>query len=221
MMLLDQLTAVFAPHHCLGCGKEGLLLCSDCQLALPPHPMMCISCHRLSPGCKTCRNCRPHQAARRVFVASLYEGVLEAAIRQFKYDRALGAAKALAPLLGGVVPAERWDAVVAVPSTTSRQRARGYNPAVLIARELAGSLGIPYHSLLRRLGQARQVGAKRSQRLSQLEESFYATGASPGGRILLVDDVVTTGATIHHCAQALRQAGAKSVDAVVLARHAA
>jgi competence protein ComFC len=221
MMLLDQLTAIFAPHYCLGCGKEGLLLCSQCRFALKPHPMLCVHCHRISPGFKTCAGCRAEQNAQRIFVASLYEGTLRSVIGRFKYERAVGAARALTPLLEGVLPSEHWDTIVPVPSASKRYRQRGYNPAALLADTLGVNLHTPCHTLLGRLGQSRQVGAKRSERLSQLKGSFYVTGACQGMRILLVDDVVTTGATIHHCAQTLRRAGAKSVDAVVLARHVA
>jgi competence protein ComFC len=219
MMLLDRITAVFAPHHCHSCGKEGLLLCSDCRYALPPHPMLCIRCHSLSPGYRTCAKCRPHQTVSRVFIAGLYENSLKTVIGRLKYHRAIAAVAALAPLLSEILPPEKWDAIVPVPSTSSRHRARGYNPAALLSRQLTLVSGAPHLPVLRRIGQARQVGAKRAERLTQLTGSFYTTTSLEGMRILLVDDVVTTGATIHECARTLRDSGAQSVDAVVLARH--
>jgi ComF family protein len=109
--------------------------------------------------------------------------------------------------------------VTHVPTATSRVRRRGYDQAELLARQLAQDLKLPYASLLIRDGQSRQVGATRQARLAQLTHAFRIPKHFPQNvSILLVDDVVTTGATIETAARILRAAGAKSVSAAVFAQ---
>ena len=97
---------------------------------------------------------------------------------------------------------------------------RGYDHAALLARELARHTELTTMPVLRRVGQTRQVGATRSQRLKQLEGAFYVRRPEEiqGKKILLVDDLVTTGATLEAAARCLRLAGARTVSAVVFAQ---
>lgn len=99
-------------------------------------------------------------------------------------------------------------------------RERGYDQAKLLARKLAREARLPYADCLARSGQAHQVGSNRSQRLSQLSDAFRITKPRTvqNAYILLVDDVLTTGATLEAAAKVLHATGASSVDAVVFAR---
>lgn len=110
--------------------------------------------------------------------------------------------------------------IVHVPTATIRRRVRGYDHGELLARELAKITGWPHVAVIRRQTQARQVGAKKMDRLKQLEGAFRVirTEYVRNREILLVDDVTTTGATLSACTRALKDAGAKSVSAVVLAQ---
>jgi ComF family protein len=109
--------------------------------------------------------------------------------------------------------------LVPVPTATQRARQRGYDQADLLARELSEILGLPHQYLLSRLGQARQVGTGRKQRAAQLAKAFRVKGRVPiNSHIMLVDDVVTTGATLEAAATILKKAGAKRVDAVIFAQ---
>lgn len=220
MMLLDSIATIFAPHHCLQCGQEGQMLCGECRQDLIYHPDICYRCHRLSVEGKTCASCRNHAPLRRVVVAHNYEGTLKDLIKAFKFGRAIAARTVLIDLLGESMLPLEYDLVTEVPSASTRQRQRGYNPARLLAVGLARVKNIPHASLLGRSGQSRQVGARRIDRLTQLENSvFPVSHRIAGQRILLVDDVMTTGATLAECARVLKNAGAKSIDAIVLARH--
>jgi predicted amidophosphoribosyltransferase len=108
--------------------------------------------------------------------------------------------------------------LVAVPAHPSRARARGYDQAALLAAALARRTGAPLARPLRRGGPAlRQLGASRAERLRRGRVAITATGAAPR-RVVLVDDVHTTGATLDACARALRAAGCEHVTSVTWAR---
>jgi ComF family protein len=110
--------------------------------------------------------------------------------------------------------------IVALPTATTRVRQRGFDHTALVAEQISGQLKAENKNSLQRLGQSRQVGAKRYLRTRQLKEMFYVAQpiAVKGRNILLIDDVVTTGATLQEAARTLRQAGARSVDALVFAK---
>jgi ComF family protein len=112
------------------------------------------------------------------------------------------------------------DALVPVPLHRARERQRGYNQSRLLAREMSASLDWPVVEALARLRNTpAQVGLNRAQRLANVRDAFCVTDASVAGRrVLLIDDVCTTGATLGACSQALRRAGARSVWALTLAR---
>ncbi len=110
--------------------------------------------------------------------------------------------------------------VVPVPTATGRRRERGFDHAALLARYIARQLKLEFVSALARLGQSRQVGAGRSQRLKQSELNYRVARPSliAERHILLVDDVITTGATIQAATRTLKQARAKSVNALAFVK---
>jgi ComF family protein len=113
------------------------------------------------------------------------------------------------------------DAVlVPVPTATSRVRQRGYDQAELLCRELASLTRLPYRTALARHGQSRQVGTNRTERRAHLEGALRVRHPETiqGKHVVLVDDVLTTGATIEAAAKVIRRAGAKRVDAIVFAQ---
>ena len=111
--------------------------------------------------------------------------------------------------------------IVAIPTATSRTRQRGFDHMALLAKYLSFELKIPRAQPLRRLGQSRQLGARREDRLRQLNASFVVKdpGLVAGRRILLIDDVITTGGTLIAATRALRAAGAAQVDALLFAKR--
>jgi ComF family protein len=110
--------------------------------------------------------------------------------------------------------------LVPVPTASSHVRRRGYDQAKLITRLVAAQTGLHYTDCLIRTGQSRQVGASRRQRLEQLQHAYRTTEHKliKAAHIILIDDVVTTGATLEAAAGALRRAGASRIDAVVFAQ---
>jgi len=135
-----------------------------------------------------------------------------------KFRRLLPVADLMADRIQWLAPAHMLSgAVVPVPPAPSRLRRRGFDPAGELAAALAERLDTPLEPCLVRRGGRRQVGRRRAERLGQ-PPRIQASSAAPRS-VLLIDDVLTTGATMSACAQALRAAGAARVVAVTFARR--
>ena len=220
---LAKVVYALAPSSCLRCGVLGSDLCKTCRpFALIAKTASCFSCNALSEEFKTCHRCRKITPLSRVYIASHYEGVVKDLITRLKYHYAVDNGKIIGHMLSEHV-VDEYDAVVAVPTSAKRYRQRGFNPSLEIAKTVAANIKTPHVNALYRLGNTQQVGSDRGHRLSQLNEMIEVRRSVPsrlgGVRVLLIDDVVTTGATLSECAKVLKQAGAKSVEAAVLAKH--
>ena len=220
--MFDKLIAVLAPHSCLVCGREGAMLCAWCrQDACLPAIAVCYSCRSLSPDFATCAKCRKKSPLKMVCVATDYRGTAKTLVHNLKFGRAMAAAGTLAAVMDDTLPFLNPETIVTfVPAATGHVRVRGYDQSKLIARAVANGRNLRNFTLLRRSGQERQVGSDRSLRLKQLKNKYrpVKTYLIKGADILLIDDVITTGATLEEAARTLKQAGAKSVSAAVFAR---
>lgn len=219
--LIDKIISLVAPHSCLGCGAEGSLLCEWCKpSANSPVPPRCFHCQQVMDDYKVCKACRRHGPLAHVWVASVYEGLAKELLTKLKFERAVAAADIVAELMLEPLPYFEGVVVTYVPTASSRRRKRGYDQSELIAKSLSRRLDLPCKSLLARTGQTRQVGANREKRSRQLEGVYRPINARQikDKKILLVDDVATTGATLFEAAKTLRRAGAKQVNAVVFAQ---
>lgn len=222
MFMFEQIIRVFAPFTCVGCSvEEDALLCGACAQTLPSVPSRCYRCRAVSRDFETCWSCRRASPLGAVYVARHYDGLARSLVRTAKYERAqsgvITMCEAAAPLLS-YIPQGAW--LVPVPTATRRVRQRGYDQSQLFARSLGRAAKLRQHRLLSRIGQAHQVGSTRAERLKHLEGAFRVVRPDlvAGAHIVLVDDVVTTGATLEAAARALRAAGAKRVDAIVFAQ---
>jgi ComF family protein len=188
----------------------------------PPVSHCCFNCARpLAGGGTFCRGCAAGSPFGYVYALGLHEGALREAVHHLKF----GDREALAPPLGRRLAAlisTRPDCLVPVPLHRSRLVERGYNQATLIAQAIAAELAIPVMDQamkrLRRTGH--QAKLDRAARMKNLQHAFgVARTPAPwvGKSVLLVDDVLTTGATAAAVANVLRQTGARAVDMAVLA----
>jgi predicted amidophosphoribosyltransferase len=220
-MFLAALLALVAPPLCLACrtplGGPGELLCGACLRGLPwlrgwRCPRCALPRHR-GGGC-------PAAAASfdAAHAAMAYEGGARSLVRALKFRGALPAAGLMAAQLAAVLPPLGPVAIVPVPAQQRRRRARGFDPAGLIAAALAARLEVPCAAVLARHDVAsRQTRAGRDERRAGDRLVVAARAPSPTS-VLLVDDVHTTGATLDACAAALRAGGARRVVAVTYAR---
>lgn len=222
MFITEKLIAILAPHVCSGCGEEGSVLCLECQeAAILPVPSRCYRCQVATPDSRTCTKCRRTSRLKHLWVCTTYELVAKQLVHDFKFARKQTAAEPISRLMDQTLPFLPANTIVVhVPTATTRVRARGYDHAMLVARALARQRGLLHVAALARHGQARQVGATREQRLSQLSDAFWVARPEVvrGASVLLVDDLVTTGGSLEAAARCLREAGAKTVSAVVFAQ---
>ena len=148
-----------------------------------------------------------------------YEGVGEELVHTLKYGGYTRVVeKVMAPLMAGLLDRGRFDGVVPVPLHRARLAKRGFNQAQLMARGVAGRINAPVLDKLKVVRRTRdQVELSAEARRTNVAGA-YAPRGPVAGRVLLVDDVFTTGATLSECAGALRRAGGKEVQALTLCR---
>ncbi len=213
-----MLDVVF-PRRCAGCGNGAWPFCNDCRSDLVAlAPPWCTRCGRpFELPVDRCRECPPPVigTTRAPF---LYEGAARSAVHRLKFSGWRTVAEALARAMASVAE-YRADAVCWVPLSRSRLSERGYDQARALAVEVGRRLGFPVRSLLARVSetepQARRTGADR--RLA-MRGVFRVVGRLPPSSVLLVDDVLTTGATAAACARALIDAGAREVGLLTATR---
>jgi len=214
------------PSRCLVCEEEGVAgmdLCAACDAGLPRLGSACLRCALPLPAGGTCGGClqRPPRV-REVHAACVYAPPVDGLLLRFKFHEDLAAGRLLSQLMSeAFAPLPRPDVLVPVPLHASRLRSRGYDQALELARPLARALDIPLRTrwLVRRRATAPQTERDGRARRRNLRNAFVVRGDACVGRtIALVDDVMTTGATLHTAAHALLRAGARRVDAWVCAR---
>lgn len=220
MNIADQLISAIAPFQCLNCSSEGRLLCRECiESKLPPHEPSCVVCGRLNIESLTCTRCRKKFAASVVYVATGYRRVAKDWYHQAKFDGARSELGSIARVMSLKLPAVMDGfVVVPVPTSPSHVRVRGYDSVWLLSKKISKIQKLGHKDLLARTKFTRQVGRTRQQRLLQQKGAFRVVGSEIPEKVLLVDDILTTGATIDECARTLKKSGVKYVYAIVFAR---
>lgn len=206
--LMDALLALLFPDRCVGCGHLGALFCPTCRAALRPYPLD-----------------DPPPGLDAMLVPWLYAGPLRQAIHRMKYRSQRRLAAPLGDLLAEALRRQPQpaDAIIPVPLHATRLAERGFNQSSELAARIARATGLPLVSGLERCrdtGHQAQLG--RRERHDNIAAAFvWNVYTPPPARVLLVDDVLTTGATLVACGDALRAVGTQEVRAVALARSLA
>lgn len=220
---LEHTIAALTPLECRICNAERNMLCLQCMpQLLSTEVSRCYLCNKLTSQHKVCRSCASKSALRRVWWLGEYKELLKELIFQMKYHRKRAFAREFGTHMDSLLPYLPEDTVVVpAPTASKRIRVRGYDQAVILAAQFAHRRGFVFRPVLARSSQADQIGKTRSERFRQMQSSFNLQDpdAIKGANILLLDDVLTTGATLEAAARLFRKSGAKHVDAAVIARH--
>lgn len=213
------------PPVCGGCNQAGYRWCPDCQKQVQsvPEPA-CQTCGLpiSHPGkCSSCKTSNPQYEMMRSWL--VFGGPIRHALHKLKYRRNLALGDALAGHLAEYVSTLGWpvNLVVPVPLGKERMKERGYNQVALVAKPLALINKWRYspHALVRIRETRSQVGLSIAERRQNVVGAFLGDADLVlKSTVLLMDDVATTGATLASCASALKDAGAKSVYALTIAR---
>lgn len=220
MSVLDLICGLIAPHLCVGCRFEGTLLCPECRVKLISTESACYSCRKPTENYQSCDECFQKTGLRAVHTATTYDNLAKELIWRLKFTGAIAAAAVMAESMTSRYTPPRGTIVVPIPTATGRARQRGYDQAVELAKAYAVQSNAKYLHCLRRLGQKRQRGADRDDRKQQLLGMYRVVKANQlvNARLLLLDDVSTTGATLEAATTILLESGAQSVEAIVFAK---
>ena len=238
--LLASLAASVYPDLCPLCRAplphSGSSFCAQCEASLVPisHPF-CPRCGKPFAsklgGDHPCGDCylHPRPPFSRARAYGLYQGPLAEGIRRLKYQAEFSLVCGLAAILEeafeGAFSEEKYDLLIPVPLHRRRLRSRGFNQAILLSRGLARRYGLRLdcHNLQRIRDTAPQYGLTAPQREKNVKGAFALQRPElvAGRRVLLVDDVYTTGATAKECARVLKRAKAAGIDVLTLARAGA
>jgi ComF family protein len=217
--MINKILQIVAPHYCYGCGKIGTLLCSNCKYDITDDGFSaCIVCARPS-AVGICPDC--HTSYEKAWCLGERTGVLQRVIDGLKFDRQVDAAESLASLLDTHLPVLPTNTIIVpVPTISAHVRQRGYDQTRVVAKHLSRMRGLRCVDALERRDTRSQRGHSKAERFNQAEAAFVVAGSLDAEvPYILLDDIVTTNATVRFAAQALRDAGARTVWVAVLARQ--
>lgn len=226
----DFILDLLFPIECLACGMEGEWICGRCFKKLKKNEYQyCFGCKREFSFGKICIRCKDEYCINRILIAADYDDkIVNRLIIAFKYKFAKGISSLLADFLISFLINLKNSGlnlsgclIVPVPLSEKRKRWRGFNQAEEIARPVAEYFNLEFAvNALQRIKHTRpQVKLSEAERKRNLVGCFTWRGGNLSGKkILLVDDVATTGATLNECAKVLKQSGAKEVWGLVVAK---
>lgn len=188
--------------------------CDLCDVGIKQQFGVCSNCWQQLPWLK--QQIQRHE--QHIYVACHYQYPIDRIIQQFKYEQKLEYERLLAGLLLQL-KLPKIQAIVPMPISTDRLIERGYNQSLLLAKTLSQHLNVPIWQPVQRLAQHSQKGLTRLERLDHIEQQFIACPPNKirYRNVLIVDDVVTTGSSIHALSETLTQLGCQKIHAICLA----
>ncbi len=218
MNIIDNILSIIAPENCIVCGTEGRVICYPCLIETESLPSVCYICLRATADNIPCQKHATKYSPQHVWQLYSYTGSIKQLLWKYKFEQKRSACVMMAKVFDEQLPYLDQCVVTWVPTDPRRLRQRGFDHAKLLAIELAKKRNLTYCDLLKRNRHSMQHGLTREQRLQNINGLYSADQRSNGQKILLVDDIITTGATISECSRQLHKAGASSVDVVSFAR---
>lgn len=222
---IDHFLNYLAPHQCLLCaGQSSTALCESCKNSLPHWDASdsCPRCGHINTQghlCGACQTAAP--AFDRTYAAFLYTEPISALIQAAKFANRWSLLPPLGTYLAQMIAIEnRPDRLIALPLHPARLRERGFNQAVEIARPIAKrfQLALEIDTLKRIKNTEHQARLNANARWQNMRGAFIYMGDLSGQRVAIIDDVMTSGASLNAAAKALKLAGATEVQAWVVAR---
>ena len=229
---LDIIQKHLLPATCILCNNPGHAGRDLCDICYQDLPRVVLCCQRCAESLETpstwpmlCGRCLSHPPAYdRTYAPFIYQGVIRHWITTLKFGANYKNARLLGQLLAEHLhdTAEQPDCIIPIPLHPSRYRERGFNQAVILAREIARRFSIPldFLTLKRLVFTAPQVNLGKDERSANVRGAFVVKNGEKieGRKIILVDDVYTTGSTVKECTRALMMHGAAEVVVLTLAR---
>ncbi len=221
MIIMSIVDFVF-PKICVGCGREGKYICDKCQRRLVVPEQICPMCCKPSLDGWTHPKCSRRDGMERLIVGLPYRGMVQQCLKKVKYKSAWE----IVSFLYGLWRENCSDiatgdmVVTSVPMWRQKERTRGFNQAEIVAELVAKNYKIRNLVILERIKETKPMfGLKKDERRENISGAFMIKGQVAGlQRIVLVDDVWTTGATMRECARTLKRAGVVEVWGVALAK---
>lgn len=232
--LVEGICELLWPTRCVGCEQPGELLCQRCRASIPwiDQQLACPCCG--APfGLLTCTECKRDWPVRSCVCAMPFRGIGARMVTSLKDGHELRLAPVMAAAIATALDeASAWlaadglprfdagatDALCFVPATRAAFVRRGFDHMELVSRELSWLLGLPVADVLSRMEGRDQRSLGRTERAQNLRDAVEVLGDISDLHLLLVDDVITTGASVSACASALLERGARAVTACALAR---
>lgn len=221
MIIMSIVDFVF-PKICVGCGREGQYICDQCQSKLLIPEQICPMCCRPSLDGWTHPKCRNKYGMERLIVGLPYRGMVQQCLKKVKYKSAWEIISFLYDLWRtNCSDIATGDMVVTcVPMWRQKERIRGFNQAEIVAELVAKNYKVRNLVILERVRETKPMfGLKKDERRENISGAFMIKGQVAGlQRIVLVDDVWTTGATMRECVRMLKRAGVSEVWGLTLAK---
>lgn len=233
--MFDFFAQLLYPKRCVRCGKSGDYICDSCFAGIVfLEYQLCGVCQKGSIDGLTHPRCRTKYGIDGIISAISYKGIVKKLLYKFKYSPYLSDMRGILGklLYEGITQQEAFINFISKPSIyitpvplhPTRERKRGYNQAELLSKELSSHLKIPVEKVLIRKKQTKpQFDLKKEERTKNIVGAFELSkeflGKMKGSRIILIDDIATTGSTLRECAKVLKKNGAEKVLGITLAHE--
>ena len=218
---IEKLLNVIAPEYCIECGKENYLFCPSCYNSNPKLGSICYICQKATSQNMPCAKHLTKNSPDKVYCLNKYEGNIKNYLTLYKFETKRSAGYEIAKYINDDLPIIPEDFLVTwVPTTQKRIRQNGYDHSYLIAKNFAKLRKLKYQKLIKRDASEPLHNLSKKDRLKLIGNYYHLENERQKiqSKVLLIDDIATTGATISYIAKMLRKNGAKEIIACVFAK---